>query len=213
MPTIATYRSVDQIRWDDLPNSFVIKCNHDSGGLIVCKNKKDLDIKVAVQKLKYSMAHDNYSITREWPYKNVQKALLCEEYLEDDTTGELRDYKFFCFNGVPKVMFIAQNRWNKNIETTFDFFDMEFNHLPFQWIHPNANTTITKPECFEEMIELASKLSKGLPHVRVDFYQVNGKVFFGEMTFFTCGGFAAFFPEQWDRIFGDWIELPKMKRV
>lgn len=213
VPTIAVWDTVEDIDWQQLPNSFVIKCNHDSGGLVICKNKEDLDIELAKKKLKWSLEHDNYSVTREWPYKNVKRRLICEEYLEDSETNELRDYKFFCFDGVPRVMMIASDRAKKNIETKLDFFDMDFNHMPLVRTHPNSSTPLKKPVCFEEMKTIASKLSQGFPHVRVDLYEVNGKVYFGELTFFTGGGFGKFTPDIWDYKFGEWIKLPESKLI
>ena len=131
--------------------------------------------------------------------------------MEDEKTAELRDYKFFAFNGEVKALFIATERQNVNEETKFDFFDAEFNHLDFTNGHPNAKVYPEKPEMFEEMKKLAAKLSCGIPHVRVDFYEVNGKIYFGELTFFHWSGMVPFTPEEWDYKFGEWIELPKSK--
>ena len=128
--------------------------------------------------------------------------------MEDDATEELRDYKFFCFDGVPKAMFIATDRQKSGEEVKFDYFDMEYNHLSCRQRHPNAKVPPEKPSCFEEMKELAAKLSAGIPHVRVDFYEVNGKIYFGEMTFFHFGGMVPFEPEEWDDAFGSWLKLP-----
>lgn len=126
--------------------------------------------------------------------------------MEDTETGELRDYKFFCFNGEPKAMYIATGRGIN--QTKFDYYDMEFNHLDITQKYPNTDTPNKKPNCFDEMIILAQKLSYGIPHVRIDFYEVNGKVYFGEMTFYHLSGFIPFRPSNWDKIFGDWLILP-----
>ena len=127
--------------------------------------------------------------------------------MEDKKTKDLRDYKFFAFDGMVRALFIATERGSKE-ETKFDFFDDDFKHLPFRNGHPNAEKLPEKPVCFDEMKELASKLSKGIPEVRVDLYEVNGKVYFGEMTFFHWSGFMPFEPEEWDYKFGSWIKLP-----
>lgn len=127
--------------------------------------------------------------------------------MEDAETKELRDYKFFTFNGVPKALFIASERQKSGEETKFDFFDMEFNHLPFTNGHPNASVIPNKPVAFDEMRMLAEKLSKGVPHLRVDFYEVNGKVYFGELTFAHWSGFMPFQPEIWDAKFGMELDL------
>ena len=126
----------------------------------------------------------------------------------EEVEADLKDYKFFCFNGEPKALFIASDRQKKDVETKFDFFDMDFKHLPIKNGHPNAEVPPAKPETFEEMKALAAKLSEGIPHVRVDFYEINGKTYFGEMTFSHWGGMTPFEPEKWDKVFGDWITIP-----
>ena len=128
--------------------------------------------------------------------------------MEDHVDGELRDYKFFCFDGEPKALFIASDRASGHVK--FDYFDLEFNHLDIKQKYPNAEKTIRKPDTFAEMLELSAKRSKGYPHVRVDFYEVDGQLYFGELTFYHFSGFMPFQPDQWDRIFGDWIKLPQI---
>ena len=351
IPTLAVYDSVDEINFDELPRKFVLKCTHDSGGIVICKDKETLNKKDALEKLRKGLKKNFYWENREWPYKNVKPRIIAEQYMTDgddelkdykvfnfggepkiieidynrfkghlrtlyDTNWEkinavikfptdqnrdfdkpkvldelltlskklsmgiphlradfyivdnkiffgeltffhgsgmehitpvafdnqmgdwivlpipnmeggaifskkniyvyirqierleeLKDYKFFCFNGEPKFMFIASDRFTPNTETKFDFFDMDFNHLPFLNGHPNASVPILKPRNFEEMKKLASNLSKGIPHVRVDFYNIKGKIFFGEMTFFHWSGFVPFEPEEWDIKFGDMLKL------
>lgn len=209
IPTIGIWDSFEDIDFDTLPNQFVLKCTHDSGGLVICQNKELLDIKSAKAKLCKSLRKNYFWLGREWPYKNVKPRIIAEKYMEDSETKELRDYKFFCFNGVAKALFIATERGNKNEETKFDFFDMNFNHLPFTNGHPNAKTTPKKPASFDIMKTLAEKLSSGIPHLRVDFYEVDGKVYFGELTFSHWGGMVPFEPEEWDYKFGEYITLPK----
>lgn len=210
IPLIDSWNSVEEINWDKLPNQFVIKCSHDCGGMVICKDKSHLDIPSAVQKLKNAFGQNYYYTSREWPYKNVVPKVFAEQYMEDEF-GELRDYKFFCFNGEVKAMFIASDR-SKDTETCFDFYDTDFNHLPFTQGHPNAIVPPLKPRGFDTMIKLASILSKGLPEVRVDFYDVNGNVFFGEYTFFHFGGMVEFNPTEWDYKFGSWIDLSSIER-
>ena len=178
--------------------------------MIICKDKSTLDIAKAKQKLEAAFNKNYYYDSREWPYKNVKPKVFAEAYMEDEF-GELRDYKFFCFNGEVKAMFVASDR-SKSTETCFDFFDADFNHLPFTQGHPTAIITPKKPRGFDEMKELAQKLSKGIPQVRIDFYDVNGKVYFGEFTFFHFGGMVKFDPVEWDYTFGSWIKLPKKKK-
>ena len=126
---------------------------------------------------------------------------------KEQNEGGLTDYKFFCFDGEPKLMFIATDRAAENVETKFDFFDMEFNHLPFTNGHPNSDKEIRKPEQFELMIELSRKLSKDIPHVRVDFYESDGRIYFGELTFYHWGGCVPFEPHEWDEKLGSFIKL------
>lgn len=210
IPTLGVWERFDDIDFDALPNQFVLKCTHDSGGLIVVKDKNALDKRNAKKKIEACLKHSFFWSMREWPYKGVKPRIIAEAYMEDTKTGELRDYKFFCFDGEVKALFIASDRMVKGEETKFDFFDENYIHLPFTNGHPNAKVLPEKPVCFDEMKHLASKLSKGYPHVRVDFYEVDGRVFFGEMTFFHWSGMTPFEPEVWDYTFGNWIKLPKL---
>ncbi len=196
----------EDIEFEKLPEQFVLKCNHDSGGLVICKDKSKLDKDVARKKINKSLKRNFYWANREWPYKNVKPCIIAEQYMVDDSGYELRDYKFFCFDGEPKAMFIATDRSGHN-STKFDFFDMDFNHLPFTNGHPCADTTPSKPKCFEQMIQLAKVLSKGIKQVRVDFYEISGQVYFGELTFSHWSGMVPFNPEEWDYKFGEWIDL------
>ena len=210
IPTLGVWNSFDDIEFDLLPDKFVLKTTHDCGGIkIVDKssfNKEE--VKAFINKhlqRRYFFEH------REWPYKNVKPRIIAEQYMEDEKTAELRDYKFFCFNGEVKALFIATDRQKPGEEVKFDFFDENFNHLPIKQGHPNAKVPPEKPEKFEEMKMLASKLSENIPHVRVDFYEVNGQVYFGEMTFYHFAGTVPFQPEEWDYKFGEWIKLPEKK--
>lgn len=207
IPTLGVWDDVDSIDFATLPNQFVLKCTHDSGGLVICKDKSKLDLVQVKKKIRKSLHTDFYLLAREWPYKNVQRKILAEQYMEDKETRELRDYKFFCFSGIPQFLFIATGRQSQS-EPYFDFFDMDFNHLPFRHGHPNAPFPPRKPQNFELMKHLAEKLSQGLPHVRVDLYEINGKVYFGELTFFHHSGMVPFEPQEWDYKFGEMIELP-----
>lgn len=211
IPTIGVWERFEDIDFDMLPTQFVLKCTHDSGGLTICRDKSKFDIESAKKKIDRSLKRNYYYSGREWPYKNVRPRIIAEQYMEDSETGELRDYKFFCFNGEVKALFIASERQSKSTETRFDFFDANFNHLPITNGHPNADTPPQKPKCFEEMKRLASLLSKNIPHVRVDFYETNGRVYFGELTFSHWSGFVPFSPKEWDYTFGSWIKLPDKK--
>ena len=207
IPLLGVWENAEDIDFDLLPEKFVLKTTHDSGSYVVCKNKCELDILATRKRMEKFLRRKYYNHNREWPYKNVKPRVIAETYMEDSVYGELRDYKFFTFAGKPKVLYIAQGRGSGN-ETVADFFDMDFNHLPFTIDHNMADVPPEKPLNFELMKKLAEKLSEGTPQLRVDFYEVNGKVYFGEMTFFHCSGMAPFHPVEWNRIFGEWVSLP-----
>ena len=211
IPSYGVWNHFDDIDFDQLPEKFVMKCTHDSGRFCICKDKTAFDIQSAKSKLEKSMNNNFFWWTREWPYKNVPRKIIAEEYLEDNTYHELRDYKFFCFDGVCKALFIATDRQNRK-EPYFSFFDKNFNYLDITQGHPQPPVLPEKPHNFDLMIELAERLSKGFPHLRVDFYEVNGRVYFGELTFFHHSGIVPFEPREWDNIFGEWLKLPKTKR-
>ena len=210
IPTLGVYDKFEDINFATLPNQFVIKCTHDSGGLIICKDKTKLNIKEARKKINKSLKRNYFYTGREWPYKNVKPRIIAEQYMVDESGTELKDYKFFCFNGEPKLLFVAKDR---PYATKFNYYDMDFKKLPFKQHYKNFNDYIEKPKGFEKMIELSRKLSKDIPHVRVDFYDINGKVYFGELTFYHFSGFEKFEPEEWDRILGDMLKLPKEKKI
>ena len=212
IPTLGVWDSFDEIDFDSLPDQFVLKCTHDSGGLVICTNKAKLDLEMARQIIVASLNRNYFWANREWPYKDVKPRIIAEAYMQDTSTAELRDYKFFCFGGKAKLLFIATDRQTEGEETKFDFFDMDFNHIDVRNGHPNAAVPPEKPVCFDEMRTLAEKLSAGIPQLRVDFYEVDGKVYFGELTFFHWTGLVPFKPEQWDYTFGEWIELPSKKK-
>ncbi len=205
IPTLGVWDNVKDIDFDALPEQFVLKCTHDSGGLVICKDKSKLDIEKTREIMRAALKKDFYFLGREWPYKNVKKRIIAEQYMEDTGTGELRDYKFFCFDGVVKALFIATDRPH---DTRFNFYDADFNFLPFTQGYPNADKEIVKPANFEKMKELATRLSQGFPHVRIDFYEVNGHIYFGEITFFHHNGLCPFDPGEWDYKFGEWLTLP-----
>lgn len=210
--TLGVWDRFNNIDFALLPNRFVLKCTHDSGGLVICKDKSRLDIPETRKIINKCLNHNYYYGGFEWPYKNVTPRIIAEEYLEDTKTKELRDYKFFCFDGKVKYLFIATERQKEGEDVKFDFFDKDFNHLPIRQGHENASVPPEKPLRFEEMKVIAEKLSAGIPQVRVDLYEVDGRVYFGEMTFFHHGGWTPFDPEEWDTVFGKEIKLPP-KRV
>ncbi len=209
IPTLGVWDNVEDIDFDALPDQFVLKCTHDSGGLVICKDKSKLDIEAAKRKLSQSLKSDFYYVGREWPYKNVKPRILAEAYMEDAETAELRDYKFYCFDGKAKAVLIATDRQKEDEKAKYDFYDMDFQHLDFRRGCQNSKKALKKPESFETMLKIVGTLSKGFPHVRVDLYEVDGKDYFGEMTFYPGNGMVPFDPEEWDYTFGSWIKLPE----
>ena len=212
IPHYGVWDHFGDIPFEQLPQSFVLKCTHDSGGMLICQDKSRLNLDEARKKMEKARTRSFFKLNREWPYKNVTPRIIAEQYMENTKTKDLRDYKFFCFDGVPKLMFVATDRQTQGEDTKFDFFDMDYQHLQIVNGHPNAPITPERPVNFELMKELAAKLSKGIPHVRVDFYEVDGRVYFGEMTFYHFSGTVPFQPGYWDKTIGDWITLPQ-KRV
>lgn len=207
IPIYGVYDSFNEINFETLPNSFVLKTTHDSGGVVLCKDKDSLDLLKAQKKLDESLKQNYFWRKREWPYKNVRPRIVAEKYMVDESGYELKDYKFFCFDGKPEFMFVASGRNKGN--TRFDFFDMKFNNIPVRQHYDRSvdPSLIKKPESFEQMKKLAAKLSKNLKHVRIDFYSINGDIYFGEITFFHFSGTEKFEPETFDRSFGDFLKL------
>ena len=210
IPLLGVWDSPEEIDFEALPEQFVLKCNHNSGaGMYICTDKSKMDVEKVKAELRKGLAQDYYLHGREWPYKNVPRKIVAEKYMVDESGYELKDYKFFCFDGEVKALFIAKDRTKEDEETKFDFFDADFNHLPFTNGHPNAEPPYFKPDKFEEMKELAKVLSAGIPQLRVDFYNINGKIYFWELTFSHWSGMVPFSPEEWDYKFGEWIKLPE----
>ncbi len=213
VPTLGCWNSFDEIDFSQLPNRFVLKCTHDSGSVMICDDKKIFDYGVAKKHFDFHIKNDEYLLGREWPYKNVPRRIIAEPKLDETSDGNgfvIHDYKFFCFDGVPKVMYISNDR---GVNPRTDFFDMEFNHLPIHMKDPNSDILPEKPIMFEKMKKLAMILSKGIPHLRVDFYVIKDKIYVGELTFFHNSGFVSVQPEEWDLQMGEWIQLPSRSRL
>lgn len=213
IPTLGVWEKFEEIDFNLLPNQFVLKCTHDSGGLIICKDKNILNIKSSKKLINKCLKNKFYYSGREWPYKNVKPRIIAEQYMATYKQKELIDYKFFCFNGEPKFLYVSEGLSNhENARISFvnmNYEKTEFyrkDYRPFDKL-PN------KPTNFDKMKELSKELSKNIPFIRVDFYEVNGQVYFGELTFFPCSGFIPFVPEEWDRKLGDMLKLPKEKKI
>ncbi len=208
-PLLGSWESFDDIDFDALPEQFVLKCNHDSGSSKIIKNKSALteeDLNEMRSFFSKRLKQDFSFAGREYPYKGIKPCIIAEQFMVDKSEPEksIEDYKFYCFGGDPKTVLIVTDRCN---DCRFDFFDKDFNHLDIYKSHLNSDKVIEKPEKFDEMKEIAKKISQGMKFVRIDLYQINGKVYFGEYTFFAGGGFSLFKPAEWERRLGDWIDL------
>lgn len=205
IPTLGVWESADQIEFEKLPEKFVLKCNHDSGGIVICKNKSELDRTATIEKLSKCLKKNGYWYGREWPYKNVKPCIIAEEYIVDSDT-DLKDYKFFCFNGRIRCFKVDFNRYTNH---RANYYDSECTLLPFGEVvcPPDYNHKIVLPDNINEMMAMAEKLAIGIPFVRVDFYNVDGRIFFGEMTFYPASGFGRFIPGEWDEKIGSWLQI------
>lgn len=208
IPLIGVYNKPEEIDFSVLPDQFVLKCTHDSGGLVICNDKSQLDIKATIEKLNKCLKRNYYFHGREWPYKNVKPRIICEKFIIDESGVELKDYKLMCFNGKAKCNLVCLNRYSST-GLNIDFYDMDWKPMPFERRHhPSSGTIILRPKHFNKMIEFAERLSKDIPFARVDFYEIEGKLYFGELTFYPSAGFEEFTPESYDNMLGSWITLP-----
>lgn len=195
-----------EIDFSKLPNQFVIKCTHDSGGAFICKDKATFDYEGTRQIIEKNLQRDYFYHLREWPYKNIKPKIIIDRYLDDHTGNELRDYKFWCFGGKPTYMYCTIKGQN----VYENFYDMDFEPVGIDHGFPRHKPEFDRPVNFELMKELATNLSQGIPFLRVDFFDVDGKVYFGEFTFYDWGGMRPF-GGDWDERLGALIELPSRK--
>lgn len=211
IPTLGVWNNVDDIDFKSLPEKFVLKCNNDSGGIVICKNKKDFDEAKAKSFLKERLKNNGYWYGREWPYKNVKPCIIAEKYMEDSISKDIKDYKFFCFNGSMEFFDIDIDRF---IEHRANYYDRNGNFLPFgkTYCHPDYTKKIEMPKNLDKMIELAETISHNTVLSRIDFYEIDGQVYFGEITFYPGSGFSPFTDEKWDYKLGDMIDLPNIKK-
>lgn len=208
IPTLGVFEKFEDIDFDLLPNQFVIKCTHDSGGVVICKDKSTFNYPSAKSKIEKHAKSNPYYFTREWPYKNIKPRILVEQYLIDSNNEDLVDYKFMVFNGFVRCLFVVSQR-NTATGLKVDFFDENWKHLPFERYYKNSEKPIRKPSLFSEMKQLAETLAQQIKSsfVRIDFYQANNHIYFGEITFYPGGGWEPFTPVEWDYQLGSWIVL------
>lgn len=222
IPTLGVWDRPEDIDWDSLPQKFVLKTTHGGGGsgVFICKDKTTFNKTEAIEKLNKSLSNCIYQTFREWPYKNVDKKIIAEILLEDSITikknTDLPDYKFYCFNGKPVYCQVIRDRRSKE---TIDFYDMEWNHKPFVGLNPVVNNglnpvannglnPVAKPTSLCKMLDVCSKLSIGIPFSRIDFYVIDDKIYFGEITFYPASGLGIFTPIEWNEKLGSMIKLP-----
>lgn len=207
VPNYGVWEKFEDINFDALPNQFVLKTTGDSSGVIICTDKREFDKKSAAKKIKKSLTRNYYYRTREWPYKDIHPRIIADMLLDEHTGKELQDYKFWCFNGEPKVMYVT----NKGTNVAENFYDMDFNPIDINHGFPRISPEFKKPKDFGTMKQLAAILSKGIPFVRVDFFYVDNKIYFGEFTFYDWGGLRPFVSYEMDLKIGEWLTLPKAK--
>jgi len=206
IPTLGVWDRFEDIDFDALPDQFVLKCTHDSGGLEVVRDKTKLDKDAVKAKIDRSLKKNYYFHGREWPYKDVLPRILAEVYMQDGDKINLPVYKFMNFSGEPRIIQVIQN--DKTDAETIDYFDTDWNLLDLKQNFPNSAKLLERPRRLSEMLEISRNLSKGIPNVRVDLYEIDGRIYFSEFTFFSDSGFAPFYPPEWNEIMGSWIQLP-----
>ena len=205
IPLLGVYNTVDEIEFSTLPGTFVLKPTHTSGDVILCKDKDLLSPELTKQKMNMWLQKRYFWGLREWPYKHINPRIICESMIQTEDGRSPKDYKIFCFQGVPKFAFVASDRGG---DTKFDFFDSDWNRQPVKQHYATSSYDLPKPQQWDEMLRLARNLSKDIPHVRVDFYiDVAGRIFFGELTFFHFSGLEKFEPDSYDTLLGSWIDL------
>lgn len=216
IPTLGVWSNANDIDFDKLPNQFVLKTTNGGGGdVVICRDKAQFNKEKAVKHLNKGLKKNIYRRLREWPYKNVPPRIIAEKYMEDESGRGLTDYKFHTFKNKPKVLLVVSDRFGPS-HGHFDYFAPDsFEQLDFcaKGGRPPEKTSMTKPDGYEEMIEIVKKLSEGITYVRVDLYNIKGKIYFSELTFFDGSGFDKFNPEKWDYVLGEWLELPSKKEI
>ena len=209
IPLLGKWKKFDEIDFDMIPDQFVLKCNHDSGGLVVCRDKSALDYKKAKNKIEKSLKSNFYTIGREYQYRNIKPMILCEKFISENGKVPM-DYKIYCFNGKPDVMLVCRNRFsNDSHKAEYLFYDQNWKFLP--WLkgdEKKKDPKLPRPENLDEMLEVAKKLSEDFIYARIDLYNVNGKIYFGEITLSPNSGFYSGLTEETDRILGEKIHIP-----
>ena len=211
VPVLGVWEHFDEIDFDSLPDQFVLKCTHNSGGVVICRDKKQFNRKKTRKKIEQGLKKNYYYNSLEWPYRDIKPRILAEQYMVDESGYELKDYKLMCFNGKVRCTFACSQRGSRD-GLCINTYDRDWNPMSFGREKVRNSEELPKPSCYDRMVELAEILSDGIPFIRVDFYQINGKPYIGELTFFPASGMKRFDPESWDTIMGDWLQLPTFER-
>lgn len=208
IPLLGVWDNVDEIVFDKLPKRFVLKCTHDSGSVFVVWDKKSVDLEDIKKKLNRALKQNYFYRGREWAYKNVKPRIIAEQYLEDEKMNDLIDYKLMVFNGKVKCSYTCTER-SSSTGLKVTYFDMDWNKMPFERAHPVSEKPIEKPCNFDEMVRIAEVLAEPFTFARIDFYEVNTKLYVGEITLYPIGTFE---PNKYDSILGEWLALPTVKK-
>lgn len=208
IPILGVYNNFEEIDFNKLPNQFVLKPNHTSGNVFICKDKSKIDYVYLKKEVSLWLKRRYFWVHREWPYKNIEPKIICEKFMEEKSGEDLKDYKLMCFNGNVKCTFVCLNR-KSSTGLNIDIYNRDWEKMNFERpSHPNSGTKENIPRNYEKMIKFAEILSKDISFLRVDFYEINGRLYFGELTFYPGSGFEKFRPESYDELLGSWIKLP-----
>ncbi|MCD4711904.1 MAG: carbonic anhydrase [Clostridiales bacterium] len=208
VPLYGAYDKAEDIDFRQLPDKFVLKTNNGSHTNILCDNKEKLNKEETIKTLNQWLTKRSSKLGREWSYYDIEPKIVCEKYLDKDENNDLVDYKFFCFNGEPFYLYVITERFLPG-GAKLGLYDMDFKKLPYR--RPDIaliNKEVEKPKNFDRMIEIARVLSKDFPHVRVDLYNIDGKIYFGELTFYNGSGYKIYVSEEFDFIVGQKFTLP-----
>ena len=206
VPILGVWDNAEKIDFNSMPDQFVLKCNHDQGSVILVHDKNTIDKSSIITTLNRKLKKNAYYGTREYPYKNICPKIFAEKYLGNN----IIDYKFYCFNGEPRFLYCGQGL-TEDHSLKIDFYDLDWNVMPFYRTDYKRLGNIEKPSCLKEMIEIARKLSKEVPFVRIDLFEIENTVYFSEFTLCPASGFMPFEPPKYDKIVGEWLVLPNEK--
>lgn len=210
IPLLGVWDRADDIDIKSLPDQFVLKATHDSGGVLLCHDKRRFDIPGAIDKLNQHLAQNFFEVSREWPYQDVPRRIIAEALLGTSDAAAPLDYKLMCFNGKVRCTFVCSDRGSESgLKVTF--YDRNWIPLPFTRHYPSSQKPIPRPASYDEMVDIAERLSGTIPFCRIDLYEIKGRIFFGEVTLYPGGGFETFDPKEWDATLGTWLKLPTAK--